>query len=162
MATPSLPADFSEFLRSLNDHGVEYLVVGGYAVGYYGYPRATADIDLWVAIHPTNASRVVQAIRAFGFDRPELTETLLMKPDQIIRMGVPPFRIEVMTTISGVEFAECYAVRTVADVDGVTLSLIGLEHLKVNKRSAGRFKDLDDIEHLPVSGRGIPDPIEGR
>ena len=67
-----------------------------------------------------------------------------------------------MTTISGVEFDECYAARTVADVDGVTVSLIGLEHLRVNKRAAGRFEDLDDIEHLPVSGHGIPDPEEAR
>ncbi|MCX6543164.1 MAG: nucleotidyltransferase [Acidobacteria bacterium] len=149
MATPSLPSDFREFLRSLNGHGVKYLVVGGYAVGYYGYPRATADIDLWVAIHPDNASRLVEAVRAFGFDRPELTEALLMKPDQIIRMGVPPFRIELMTTISGVHFDQCYAARTVAELEDVTVSLISLEHLKANKRSAGRFKDLDDLEHLP-------------
>ena len=149
MATPSLPPDFREFLRSLNSHGVEYLVVGGYAVGYYGYPRATADIDLWVAIHSDNASRVVQAVRAFGFDQPELTEALLMKPDQIIRMGVPPFRIELMTTISGAQFDQCYAARTVAELDDVTVSLISLEHLKANKRSAGRFKDLDDLDHLP-------------
>ncbi|MEI6666596.1 MAG: hypothetical protein WCP29_00465 [Acidobacteriota bacterium] len=136
-------------MRSLNDQGVEYLVVGGYAVGYYGYPRATADIDLWVAIHPDNASRVLQAVHAFGFDRPELTVALLMKPDQIIRMGIPPFRIELMTTISGVEFNQCYRSRTVAELDDVTVSLISLAHLKINKRAAGRFKDLDDLEHLP-------------
>jgi hypothetical protein len=124
-------------------------VVGGYAVGYYGYPRATADIDLWVALRPDNASRLVQAIRAFGFDRPELTEALLLKPDQIIRMGAPPFRIEIMTTISGAQFDECYAARTVAELDDVAVSLISLEHLKTNKRSAGRFKDLDDLDHLP-------------
>jgi hypothetical protein len=72
-----------------------------------------------------------------------------MKPDQIIRMGVPPFRIELMTTIGGAQFGECYAARTVADLDEVTVSLISLEHLKANKRAAGRFKDLDDLEHLP-------------
>lgn len=149
MATPSLPPDFREFLKSLNAHGVEYLVVGGYAVGFYGYPRATADIDLWVAIHPDNATRVVQAIRAFGFSQRELTPALLMKPDQIIRMGLPPFRIEVMTTISGSQFDDCYAARTMAEMDEVTVPLISLAHLKANKRAAGRFKDLDDLEHLP-------------
>lgn len=90
MATIRLPIDFAEFLRSLRSNGVEYLLVGGYAVGLYGYPRATADIDVWVRRSPQNADRVVAAIRSFGFDVPALSAELLLKPDQVIRMGLPP------------------------------------------------------------------------
>jgi hypothetical protein len=93
--------------------------------------------------------RVVRAIQTFGFSQRELTQALLMKPDQIIRMGIPPFRIEVMTTISGARFDECYAARTIAELDEVMVPLISLAHLKANRRAAGWFKDLDDLEHLP-------------
>jgi len=149
MASISLPPEFKEFLRLLNAHHVEYLLIGGYAVSYHGYPRATGDMDLWIAIHPENAERVVGALRDFGFDVPGLSVELFLKPDQIIRMGMPPVRIEITTTIAGVEFAECYAARVVDVLDGVKVNLIDLPHLKVNKRAAGRFKDLADLENLP-------------
>lgn len=83
----SLPNDFKEFLKLLNDKGVEYLLIGGYAVAYYGYPRATNDIDVWIAIHPENAERVVTALRDFGFDRPELSIDLFLQANRIVRMG---------------------------------------------------------------------------
>jgi hypothetical protein len=144
-----LPPDFKEFLRLLNVHKVEYLLVGGYAVGYHGYPRATADMDVWVAVHPANAERLVAALKEFGFDVPDLSVDLFLKEGQIVRMGVPPIRIEIMTTISGVEFAQCYISRLVAMVDDVDVSLIGLDHLRVNKKAAGRYKDLNDLDNLP-------------
>lgn len=133
----------------LNENGVEYLLVGGYAVGYYGYVRATADMDIWIALTPENATRTVAALERFGFALPREAQALLLKPDNILRMGVPPFRIEVLTTISGVEFAECFADRVMADVDGVPVNVISLEHLKKNKQASGRGKDLVDLEHLP-------------
>jgi len=145
----ALPADFREFLRLLNSFGVEYLVVGGYAVGYYGYPRATADMDLWVRIAPENAERVAGALRAFGFDMPALSPGLFLRDNQIIRLGNPPFRIEIFTSVSGVEFSECYPSRVSARLDDVDVPLISLRDLKANKRAAGRHKDLDDLEHLP-------------
>jgi len=145
----ALPADFREFLRLLNSFGVEYLVVGGYAVGYYGYPRATADMDLWVRIAPENAERVAGALRAFGFDMPALSPDLFLRDNQIIRLGNPPFRIEILTSVSGVEFSECYPSRVSARLDDVDVPLISLRDLKANKRAAGRHKDLDDLEHLP-------------
>jgi hypothetical protein len=145
----TLPLDFKEFLKLLNDHGVEYLVIGGYAVGYHGYPRATNDLDIWIAIHPDNAERMARALRAFGFDLPEVSPTLFLQDKHIIRMGVPPMRIEITTTISGVEFDECYAHRVVDVIDDVEISLIGLRHLKINKKASGRYKDLNDLEHLP-------------
>ena len=149
MATIHLPRDFREFLRLLNAHKVEYLLIGGYAVNYHGYPRATADMDVWVAVHPTNAARVVAALREFGFDLPDLSPELFLHPWQIIRLGLPPFRIEIATTISGVSFAECYAGRVQDTLDGVPVDLIGLDQLKRNKKASGRHQDLADLEHLP-------------
>ena len=149
MATIHLPRDFREFLRLLNAHKVEYLLIGGYAVNYHGYPRATADMDVWIAVHPTNAARVVAALREFGFDLPDLSPELFLHPWQIIRLGMPPFRIEIATTISGVSFAECYAGRVHDTLDGVPVDLIGLDQLKRNKKASGRHQDLADLEHLP-------------
>jgi hypothetical protein len=125
------------------------LLIGGYAVGYYGYPRTTKDIDIWIAIHPENAERMVAALRQFGFDVPELSVNLFLQEKSIVRMGVPPLRIEIITVISGVSFEECYAERKVDVIDGVEVSLISLKHLKINKKASGRFIDLNDLEHLP-------------
>jgi hypothetical protein len=149
MATIHLPPDFKEFLKLLNAHHVEYLLVGGYAVGYYGYPRATADIDLWVAIDPENANKIVIALKEFGFNVPDLSPELFLKEWQIIRLGTPPVRIELTTTISGVDFDECYALRVTDKLDDVDVNLISLKHLKLNKKAAGRHKDLADLENLP-------------
>ncbi|MFZ0132586.1 MAG: hypothetical protein WAK95_08575 [Desulfobacterales bacterium] len=149
MPVANLPQDFKEFLRLLNSHGVEYLLIGGYAVAYHGYPRATADMDIWVAMEPENANKIVAALKEFGFDLPELSTDLFLIPEKIIRMGAPPIRIEIMTSISGVTFGDCYASRVADDLDGVSVSLISLEDLKGNKKASGRYKDLDDLEHLP-------------
>ena len=144
-----LPPDFKEFLRLLNEAEIEYLLIGGYAVGYYGYPRATADMDIWVAMHQQNAEKLVAVLKEFGFGVPELSVELFLTPDQIVRMGIPPVRLEITTTISGVDFATCYADRKIDLLDGVEVNLISIEHLKLNKRASGRYKDLNDLEHLP-------------
>jgi predicted nucleotidyltransferase len=149
MATTHLPPDFKEFLKLLNAHQVEYLLIGGYAVGYYGYPRATADMDIWIAMNPANSDRIVAVLKEFGFDLPELSPELFLKEWQIIRLGVPPVRIELATTISGVNFGECYAQRVVAVLDGVKVNVISLKHLKANKKASGRHQDLADLENLP-------------
>jgi hypothetical protein len=124
------------------------LLIGGYAVGYYGYPRATADMDIWIAIEPKNAEKVVKVLQEFGFGVEELTPDLFLQEEQIIRMGVPPVRIEILTTISGVSFEECYAARQVDVLDEVEVNLISLDHLKINKKASGRYKDLNDLENL--------------
>lgn len=126
MATIRLPPDFKDFLQLLNSHQVEYLLIGGYAVGYHGYPRATGDMDIWIAIHPQNAEKVVTVLREFGFDLPELSVELFLKENQIIHMGVPPVKIDITTTISGVQFDECYAKRIVDILDDVQVNLINL------------------------------------
>ncbi len=149
MATIQLPSDFKEFLQLLNSKQVEYLLVGGYAVSYHGYPRATGDMDVWIAMSRQNADKIVTALQEFGFDLPGLTVDVFLKTERIIRMGVIPFRIELLTTISGVNFTECYAERVTDEIDGVKVNLISLHHLKLNKRASGRLKDLDDLEKLP-------------
>lgn len=143
-----LPPDFKEFLRLLKDHEVRYLLIGGYAVGYHGYPRATEDLDIWVAIHPQNAQKLVSVLKEFGLDDPALTPDLFLQKPKIIRMGFPPMRLEITTSISGVEFDECYQTRIVDMVDGVEVNLIDLEHLKKNKMASGRAKDIADLENL--------------
>lgn len=148
MATIQLPPDFKEFLQLLNSHGVEYLLIGGYAVGYYGYPRATGDIDVWIAFTPDNLRALVEALRAFGFAIPEPAESFL-EEGQFLGLGNAPLRIEILTSISGVGFAECYAARIEHVIDGVEISLIGLRHLRRNKRASGRLKDLNDLQNLP-------------
>ncbi len=148
MVMIQLPQDFKEFLKLLNKHEVKYLLIGGYAVSYHGYPRSTADMDIWVAIEPNNADRLVAVLREFGFDVPKLETSLFLNEDKVIRMGLPPLRIEVLTTISGVNFDECYSGRIIDNIDGVEVNIISLKHLKINKKASGRYKDLDDLEYL--------------
>lgn len=149
MDTIRLPQDFREFLRLLNCHSVKYLLVGGFAVGYHGYPRATGDMDIWIATSPENADKVVRVLKAFGFNVPELNAALFMKKRQVIRMGTPPIRIEVLTDISGVSFKECYENRITDVVDEISVNIISLEHLRKNKKASGRMKDINDLEQLP-------------
>jgi len=133
----------------LNENHVEYLLIGGYAVGYHGFPRATADMDVWVAINEANATKIITALDAFGFAGTGMTPELFLGPDKITRMGNPPLRIEILTSISGLEFDEAYAKRIVDVIDGVSVSVISSEHLKINKRASGRSKDLADLDNLP-------------
>jgi predicted nucleotidyltransferase len=149
MAMTHLPNDFKGFLKLLNAHQVEYLLIGGYAVGYHGYPRATADMDIWIATNPANADRIVAVLKEFGFDIPDLSPQLFLKEWQIVRLGVPPVRIEIATTISGVDFDDCFPQRVEDKLDGVKVNLISLNHLKLNKKAAGRHQDLADLENLP-------------
>jgi hypothetical protein len=149
MATINLPPDFKEFLRLLNLNQVEYLLVGGYAVGYHGYPRATADMDIWISTSPLNGEKLVTVLKEFGFDLPELSPELFKDKNKVIRMGLPPIRIELITDIDGVSFEDCYLSRIIDELDGMKVNLIDLDHLKINKRASGRYKDLNDLEHLP-------------
>ena len=105
-------------------------------------------MDIWIAVQKENAEKLIAVLGEFGFDTPHLAADLFLRENQIIRMGNPPMRIELLTTISGVRFEECYSDRTVDVIDGVEVQIINLEHLKRNKRASGRQKDLDDLKHL--------------
>ena len=143
-----LAQDFKEFLRLLNSEMIEYLLVGGYAVSYHGYVRPTGDLDIWIAIGPESARKMCAALGKFGFATDQQTQVDLATPGKIIRMGLPPVRIEVLTRISGVEFQTCYSRRVEGSIDGVPAKIISREDLVTNKTSAGRHKDLNDIEQL--------------
>ncbi|MCZ7614395.1 MAG: hypothetical protein M5T52_12895 [Ignavibacteriaceae bacterium] len=121
-------------MKLLNSKQIEYLLIGGWAVGYYGYPRATGDMDIWVSAKRENAFKLINAFKEFVFDVPELSVELFTKENQITRIGVPPLRIEVLTSISGVKFEECYPNRNVVSIDNIEINLINLDDLKKIKR----------------------------
>ncbi len=143
-----LPQDFKEFLQLLNSKEIEYLIVGGYAVALHGYPRATGDIDIWIAISKENAHKTVEALKEFGFDTPKLKEELFLEKEKNIRMGNPPLRIEILTSIDGVKFSECYRNKKIVTIDTIEINFISLEDLKKNKKASGRYQDLADVENL--------------
>jgi hypothetical protein len=135
-------------LKLLKDYDVRYLLIGAYAVNYHGYIRATGDMDIWIAIHPDNAQKILTALRAFGIEDPALNPEVFLQENKILRMGVPPIRLEITTSISGVEFDQCYQSRIVDELDGIEVNLIDLENLKRNKKASGRPKDLVDLKKL--------------
>jgi hypothetical protein len=149
METLRLPPDFKDFLQLLNSKGVEYLLVGGYAVGYYGYPRATGDMDIWIAVSARNAEMAAEVLREFGFAAATVKPEMFYTPGRVVRMGVPPICIDVLTSASGVDFDDCYTRRNLQILDGVEVTIIDVNDLKRNKKASGRPKDLNDLENLP-------------
>ena len=121
-------------------HEVKYLLVGGYAVGYHGYPRATADMDIWVSRTEENARKLVAVLEAFGFSDAASARRAFTQEGQVIRMGVPPLRIEVIDSASGVDFDACHAQRIEGDVDGVRVSILSLNDLKRNKQNTAEHR----------------------
>lgn len=144
-----LHQDFKEFLIFLNSHNVEYLLVGGYAVGYYGYSRATGDMDIWVAVSEENANKIEKAIIDFGIPTASASKELFLNQDVVVGMGYDPVRIEIITKASGVDFKDCYIRREVIIIDNIPINFISLNDLKKNKKESGRYKDLEDLKHLP-------------
>ncbi len=140
--------DFREFLKSLNDNHVRYLVIGGYAVAYHGHPRYTKDLDVWIASDKENAAGIIKALDDFGFASLGLKEEDFLEPDQVIQLGYPPSRIDVLTSTLGVDFDSCYPKREQVEIDGIQVNFIDLENLKKNKKAVGRHQDLADVENL--------------
>jgi len=149
MNTSQIPSDFKEFLKLLNENEVEYLLIGGYAVNYYGYVRPTGDMDIFVGRNEQTAKKLVKILNEFGFNLPELNVELFLKEKSIVRMGVPPMRLEISTYIDGVGFSEGFIGREVIKIDELEVNLISLLHLKATKKASGRYKDLNDLENLP-------------
>jgi predicted nucleotidyltransferase len=143
-----LNQDFKEFIRSLNNNGVRYLVIGGYAVGFHGHPRYTKEIDIWIGLDAENAANIMKSLEQFGFASLGLQESDFTTPDQIIQLGYPPNRIDLITTTPGVDFDDCYPSRVQAEIDGIQVNFIDMENLKRNKQAVGRHQDLADIENL--------------
>jgi len=144
-----LQPDFRDFVVPLNKHDVAYLIVGGFAVAAHGYPRFTGDIDFWVKIDPENARNLVSALREFGFAGPDISEEDFLKPSYVVQLGYPPNRIDILTRATGLEFEECWQARETVEVEGTALQVLGLSHLKLNKKLVGRKKDELDLDNLP-------------
>jgi predicted nucleotidyltransferase len=143
-----LPRDLKEFIELMNSNGVEYVVVGGHAVAYHGYPRYTGDFDFFIRPSQENAKRVIAVLQAFGFADVADLDSLLTAPDKVIQLGRPPNRIDILSGISGVSFEKAHATSVVADLAGLTVPMIGLEALIENKAAAGRPKDQADVLQL--------------
>ncbi len=144
-----LDQDFKEFIELLNKHGIEYLLIGGYAVALHGYIRTTVDIDFWIRKSKTNAEKMVNVLEEFGFASLQLTPSDFEKDHVIIQLGYPPHRIDILTSPEGVIFDECYPKKlTVETRDGVKIHYIDLENLKKNKLAAGRSRDIADLDNL--------------
>lgn len=144
----NLEDDLREFIELLNALNVHYLVVGAFAVAYYGYPRFTADLDLFIERSQQNAERLVQVIERFGFDDLNLSADDFLKEDQVIQLGVSPNRIYLLTFISAVDFQEAWAARQQAEIQGLSVPIISKEMLKRNKAATGRAQDLLDLERV--------------
>jgi hypothetical protein len=146
--------DFRDLLAAFNAQGVEYLVVGAYALAAHGHVRATKDLDVWVRPDAENAKRVLTALQAFGAPLHDLTEVDLATPGLIFQIGVPPVRIDVLTAIDGVEFADAWPTRMLTQFASEPVAVLAREHLIKNKRAAGRIQDLADVERLEPQDRG--------
>jgi hypothetical protein len=140
-----LNRNFKDMLLALNEAGVEYLRVGAYALAAHGSPRATGDIDFWVRPAEDNAKRVWNALKAFGASTSQITVADFSAADIVYQIGLPPQRIDILTSIAGVEFSEAWESRLVVEVDGTTVPVLSLKDLLTNKTSSGREKDAVDI-----------------
>jgi len=144
-----LSQDFKEFIQLLNAHEVEYLIVGGYAVAIHGFPRTTGDIDFWVKPKNENAERVVKSLIDFGFSSVDISVDDFIKENSVVQLGFPPNRIDIMTSVSGITFDECWKNKKEIEFEGEKINFISLHHLRLNKKSTGRDKDNLDLKNLP-------------
>lgn len=140
--------DFRDLLELLNENGVEYLIVGGYALAFHGAPRFTGDIDVFVRPSPKNAERILNALTAFGFSFSNLDVDDFQTPGRVVQLGVPPVRVDLITSISGVTWEQAQAHRQPAVFGDVPVAYIGRAEFVANKRASGRKKDLADLEAL--------------
>ncbi len=140
--------DFKEFIESLNVNQVRYLVIGGYAVALHGHPRYTKDLDVWVERNRENAQALIRALAQFGMGSLGLTVEDFLVPDQVVQLGYPPNRIDILVTVSGIEFGDCFEQRVKVEIEGVEVNFIDLDNLRKNKKASGRLQDLADLDNL--------------
>lgn len=143
-----LNPDYRDMLSAFADAKVEYLLVGAYALAAHGHPRATGDMDLWVHSSSKNAERVLEALSMFGASLSDVDPEDFQTPDTVLQIGESPRRIDILTSIEGVEFEDAWPQRMDIEIDGLTVPVIGRKHLIENKRALGRSQDLADIERL--------------
>jgi hypothetical protein len=143
-----LSKDFKEFIELLTVNNVKYLIIGGYAVAFHGYPRHTRDLGVWILVSHENAENVLKALKEFGFGSLGLLKEDFLKPGEFIQLGQPPNRIDIVTSCDGVEFEACYQTRKETLANGLNINFIDLENLKKNKKASGRPQDLADLDNL--------------
>jgi len=143
-----LNSDYKDMLQALLDNGVKFLLVGAYAMGAHGYPRATGDIDIWVEPSADNSARVYRSMATFGAPLHEIDETTFTTPGVVFQIGVAPRRIDIITTISGVEFDDSYQQGQIVEIEGLSIPILSLGDLIKNKRATGRDKDRLDVDVL--------------
>ena len=143
-----LPPDFKELLELLNAHKVDYLVVGGYALAFHGAPRFTGDIDLFVKPDSSNAKRILETLKEFGFESMDLSQDDFTLPENVVQFGFPPVRIDIMNSLTGVSWEKANAGKIKGDLDNIIVYFISKEDLITNKKTLGRQRDLADIEAL--------------
>ncbi|MBN2626968.1 MAG: hypothetical protein JXA95_09915 [Spirochaetales bacterium] len=146
MALKRLPVDFKEFIECLNNHKVRYLLVGGWAVGLYGNPRATKDIDFLISIEQDNIKLLQKALQEFG--APTVDDTVFIEKGNVFRMGNTPIQIVIINHSDGIEFHESYEQRNSIEIDGMEITVISKDDLIKNKKSSGRLQDLADADFL--------------
>ncbi len=140
--------DFKELLELFNEHNVQYMIVGGYALAFHGAPRYTGDIDLFVKPDSENAQQILIALNKFGFGSAGIKQEDLETPDRVIQLGHPPVRIDIITSISGLSWDEACRKRISGEFGDISVYYIGKEHFILNKRASGRRRDLADLEAL--------------
>ncbi len=143
-----LDKDFKEFIELLNAHNVQYLVIGGYAVNFHGYPRYTKDIDFWLWMTDDNIEKLLQVIQDFGFGSLGLDKSDFSDADNIIQLGYEPYRIDLLMDVNGVDFEECYNRRIDGEIDDIQVKFLSINDLIIAKKNAGRLQDLADAEQL--------------
>ena len=143
-----LNPDYRDMIECLLKEGVDFMLVGGYAVALYGWPRTTFDIDFWIMANPENAKAVMRAIRAFGAPLIGLTEADFHKPGMVFQIGTEPQRIDIISAVDGLDYADASRRAVRMNVDGLELKVIAIDDLIVNKRASGRPKDIADAQAL--------------
>jgi predicted nucleotidyltransferase len=144
----NIPDDFKEFIRLLNENKVKYLIVGGYAVGFYSQPKFTQDIDFWIDYSEENIKSLLKVLNNFGFTKMDKSINQLKNPNKMMQLGNPPLRIDIMTSISGINFKKAYKNKIDGNYLGIKANFISLKDLLINKKASKRKKDLDDLDWI--------------
>ena len=144
----TLAQDFEDFVKLLNKHQVDYMVVGGYALAFHGKPRHTGDLDIWINSSETNAEKLVIAIKEFGLESLGVTKSDFMQAGYFTQIGYPPLRIDILNNIDGVKFEDAFINKLLVDVNGIEVKYIGLKEFIDNKTASGRSQDIADLKEI--------------
>lgn len=151
----TLAQDFEDFIKLLNKHQVDYMIVGGYALAFHGKPRHTGDLDIWINNSATNAEKLVIAIKEFGLASLDLTKSDFMQEGYVTQIGYPPLRIDILNNIDGVKFEDAFPNKLLVEVNGVLIKYIGLQEFIHNKTASGRSQDIADLKEIKNIKKGL-------